>query len=62
LLVEVPAGQAQAFESLMSELPVQRIGTVNPGPMVRIESDGQTLIDVSWTRLRELWRSPLDFA
>jgi phosphoribosylformylglycinamidine synthase len=62
LLVEVPAGQAQAFESLMSELPVQRIGEVNPGPMVCIESDGQTLIDVSWTRLRELWRSPLDFA
>jgi phosphoribosylformylglycinamidine synthase len=62
LLVEVPAGQAQAFESLMSELPVQRIGAVNPGPMVCIESDGQTLIDVSWTRLRELWRSPLDFA
>lgn len=62
LLVEVPAGQAQAFESLMSELPVQRIGTVNPGPRVCIESDGQTLIDVSWTRLRELWRSPLDFA
>jgi phosphoribosylformylglycinamidine synthase len=62
LLVEVPAGQAQAFESLMSELPVQRIGMVNPGPMVCIESDGQTLIDVPWTRLRELWRSPLDFA
>ena len=62
LLVEVPAGQALAFESLMSELPVQRIGTVNPGPMVCIESDGQTLIDVPWTRLRELWRSPLDFA
>ena len=62
LLVEVPAGQAQAFESLMSELPVQRIGAVNPGPMVCIESDGQTLIDVSWSRLRELWRSPLDFA
>jgi hypothetical protein len=46
----------------MSELPVQRIGAVNPGPMVCIESDGQTLIDVSWSRLRELWRSPLDFA
>ena len=62
LLVEVPESQSKAFDSLMSELPIQRIGSVNQGPAVKISSDGQTLVDLPWKVLRDVWRSPLDFA
>ena len=62
LLVEVPESQSKAFDSLMSELPIQRIGSVTQGPAVKISSDGQTLVDLPWKVLRDVWRSPLDFA
>lgn len=62
LLVEVPAACSAAFESLMSELPVARIGQVTEGPAIRVVSDSQTLIDLDWRELQAVWRAPLDFA
>jgi phosphoribosylformylglycinamidine (FGAM) synthase-like enzyme len=61
LLVEVPESQQQAFESLMKDLPVERIGVVTQASTVRVVSDGQTLIELDWSELRDVWRSPLDF-
>jgi hypothetical protein len=47
---------------LMSGLPVERIGSVTESPKVRVTCDSQVLIDVDWDQLRDVWRSPLDFA
>jgi hypothetical protein len=46
----------------MSDLPVERIGSVTQTPHVRVACDGQILIDLDWKDLRNVWRSPLDFA
>lgn len=62
LLVEVPESQCRAFEELMCDLPVERIGTVTQSSTVRVSCDSQILIDVQWKKLRDIWRSPLDFA
>ena len=62
LLIEVPESQCKAFESQMSGLPVERIGSVTESTKVRVACDGQVLIDVDWNELRDVWRSPLDFA
>jgi phosphoribosylformylglycinamidine synthase len=62
LLVEVPESQCIAFEKLMCDLPVERIGTVTQASTVRVSCDSQVLIDVQWKKLRDIWRSPLDFA
>jgi phosphoribosylformylglycinamidine synthase len=62
LLIEVPESQCKAFESMMSDLPVERIGSVTQTPQVRVACDGQILIDLDWKDLRNVWRSPLDFA
>ncbi|MFN9462708.1 MAG: phosphoribosylformylglycinamidine synthase subunit PurL, partial [Planctomycetota bacterium] len=62
LLIEVPESQCKTFESLMSGLPVERIGSVTESPKVRVTCDSQVLIDVDWDQLRDVWRSPLDFA
>jgi len=62
LLIEVAESHCKEFESLMSELPVERIGSVNQGPAVRVSCDGQSLIDIAWSELRDVWRAPLDFA
>ncbi|MFM8398193.1 MAG: AIR synthase-related protein, partial [Pirellula sp.] len=62
LLIEVPESQCKAFESQMSGLPVERIATVTQSPKVRVACDGQVLIDIDWNELRDVWRSPLDFA
>ncbi|MFM8262975.1 MAG: AIR synthase-related protein, partial [Pirellula sp.] len=62
LLIEVPESQCKAFESQMSGLPVERIATVTQSPKVRVACDSQVLIDIDWNELRDVWRSPLDFA
>ena len=62
LLVEVPESQCDAFESVMSELPAERIGVVTGASNIRATCDSEILIDVDWRELREIWRSPLDFA
>jgi phosphoribosylformylglycinamidine synthase II len=62
LLIEVPESHCKTFESLMSGLPVERIGSVTESPKVRVTCDSQVLIDVDWDQLRDVWRSPLDFA
>lgn len=62
LLIEVPESQCKAFESQMSGLPVERIGSVTESTKVRVACDSQVLIDVDWNELRDVWRSPLDFA
>jgi phosphoribosylformylglycinamidine synthase subunit PurSL len=61
LLVEVPAHQTAAFESLMRDVPTLRIGSVSQNSNVTIRCDGTNCVDVSWTVLRDAWRSPLDY-
>jgi phosphoribosylformylglycinamidine synthase len=62
LLCEVPVAKTSEFESLMQGVPFQRIGTVASHDRVKIECDGHRLTDLSWGKLRETWRAPLDFA
>lgn len=62
LLVEVREDKCAEFESVFNELPCACIGQVSGGKNVTIRSDQSTLIDVSWSALRDVWRSPLDFA
>jgi phosphoribosylformylglycinamidine synthase II len=61
-LCEVAADQAAAFEALMRDLPCVRLGTVQPHSRVVVRRRNETLIDIPWPELKEVWLSPLDWS
>ncbi len=61
-LVEVDAAVEQKFVSEMEGVPVFRLGQVDAGSEIRIESSGQLVLSAAWQELFDAWHSPLDWA
>jgi phosphoribosylformylglycinamidine synthase len=59
-LVEVEPQRAQEFETLVSNLPFQRVGVTIPDPWLHlVNKDGVDLIKASLRELKEAWQAPL---
>ncbi len=61
LLCEVPMDKIDAFEASLRGVPFQRLGQVVIDDRVHVQCEGKSLIDCSWSELRDCWRSPLDY-
>lgn len=61
LLCEVNAKEASAFERTMQGLPCFKIGEVATHDHVSVQCDGETIIDLPWSKLRDTWLAPLDW-
>jgi phosphoribosylformylglycinamidine synthase len=60
-LVEVPADQRIAFESVLksAHVPCGQVGEVTSGNRLQIASGPKTCIDVPLAELKEAWQKPL---
>lgn len=59
-VVEVEPQHQAAFEQLCQAIPTVQLGHVAAHPQVRIQAQGQSLVDVAWRKLFNVWHQPLD--
>ena len=60
-LVEVETGRSREFETLMSRVRCNQIGTTTGNPQLQITANGATAIDGILVELKTAWQSPLGF-
>ncbi|WP_442482017.1 phosphoribosylformylglycinamidine synthase subunit PurL [Aeoliella sp. SH292] len=58
-LVEVKKEQSVAFEKAMSGVKVAKLGTVEFGPRLTIQSAGSVVVDADILELKAAWQKPL---
>ena len=58
-LVTVTPGNQSAFEAVVGDSPVYRIGAVTAGPSLKVAGNGGVLMDVPLAELKEAWQAPL---
>ena len=60
LLVEVPEGDAEAFEGLMKGSTVAWIGSVTKQPRLVVKKGGETVLDLANEETIKAWKTPLE--
>jgi phosphoribosylformylglycinamidine synthase subunit PurSL len=59
-VIEVEPQHQTAFEELFRSVPLSILGTVASHEQVRIRAERQTLVDLPWQHLFQVWHQPLD--
>ncbi len=60
-IVTVPESDCTAFEDIMADTGIARIGTVTHEPTLRLSSRGAFVVDEAITDLKAAWKQPLDW-
>ena len=60
-IVEIEPGNQAAFEAAMTDVTLCQIGEVTDLMQLKIDSDGDSLINAAIGELKEAWQSPLDW-
>ena len=58
--MEVPERDRGEFEALMAESVFARIGTVKEDKTLKVEKNGELLIELPLTTLIGAWKTPLE--